>query len=108
MPIVLNPMGIAFRPQIYATEAAFEKDVISLADLIFGATSIYLDIKKRMGNDIVTIPDGYLIDTTRSDDPKLFVVENEIVGHDPFRHVGIQMLKFVTSFDEAQRSVRTF
>jgi hypothetical protein len=108
MAIILNTAGIAFRPFVYATESAFEKDVTSLADQIFGPTSIYLNIKKKVGNDIVTIPDGYVIDTTRPDDPKLFVVENEIVGHDPFKHIGIQMLKFVTSFDEGQRSIRTF
>jgi hypothetical protein len=108
MAIVLNATGTAFRPHTYANEAAFEKDVIYLADQIFGPASIYLDIKKKIGSDIVTIPDGYVIDTTRPDEPKLFVVENEIVGHDPFKHVGIQMLKFVTSFDEGQRAVRTF
>ncbi|MFZ0845349.1 MAG: hypothetical protein WAM62_06115 [Pseudolabrys sp.] len=108
MPIILNATGIAYRLYTYANEATFEKDVVSLADHIFGSSSIYLDIKKKIGNDIVTIPDGYVIDTTRPDEPKLFVVENEIVGHDPFKHVGIQMLKFVTSFDESQRAVRTF
>jgi hypothetical protein len=108
MPIVLNAAGVAFRPHTYVTEAAFEKDVMLLADQIFGPTSIYLSIKKKVGNNIVTIPDGYVIDTTNPDEPKLFVVENEIVGHDPFKHVGIQMLKFVTSFDEGQRAVRTF
>jgi len=35
-------------------------------------------------------------------------VENEIVSHDPFKHIGIQMLKFVTSFDEIQLKVRHF
>jgi hypothetical protein len=108
MPIVLNATGIAFRSQAYVTEAAFEKDVVALSDHIFGPTSIYLDIKKKIGNDIVTIPDGYVIDTTRPDEPKLFVVENEIVSHDPFKHIGIQMLKFVTSFDDGQRAVRAF
>ncbi len=38
-----------------------------------------------VGNDIVTIPDGYLIDTTKPDEPKLFIIENEIVKHDPFK-----------------------
>jgi hypothetical protein len=75
--------------------------VLSLADYIFGVSSIYVDIKKHVGTHIVTIPDGYLIDTTKPDEPKLFIVENEIVKHDPFRHIGIQMLRFVTAFDEA-------
>lgn len=108
MPILLDRSRVAFRPSVYSNEADFEKDVVALSDYIFGPTSIYLNIKKRIGNNIVTIPDGYVIDTTRPDEPKLFVVENEIVSHDPFKHIGIQMLKFVTSFDEARRAVRTF
>lgn len=108
MPTVLSPAGIPFRPMAYTHEATFEKDVVTLASNIFGPASIYLNIKKKIGNEIVTIPDGYVVDTTKPDEPKLFVIENEIVSHDPFKHIGIQMLKFVTSFDESQRAVRTF
>jgi hypothetical protein len=108
MPVIRNSQGTIFHPSLYDHEASFESDVVSLADQIFGASSIYVDIKKRMGNNIVTIPDGYLIDTTKPDEPKLFIVENEIVKHDPFRHIGIQMLRFVTSVDEAKRAIRTF
>jgi hypothetical protein len=67
-----------------------------------------LDIKKHVGTSIVTIPDGYLIDTTKPDEPKLFIIETESVKHDPFKHIGIQMLRFVTSCDDAQRAVRNF
>jgi hypothetical protein len=108
MAILLTQDGKIFRPYKYERESEFEADVVRLADQLFGAGSIYVDVKKRMGSDVVTIPDGYLIDTTDVGNPELFVVENEIVGHDPFKHIGIQMLKFVTSFDEAQRSLRTF
>lgn len=41
-------------------------------------------------------------------EPKFYVIENEIVSHDPFKHIGIQLLKFVTSFDEGKTSVRNF
>jgi hypothetical protein len=108
MPVIFSPSGLIFRPLIYKNEKTFEKDVVTLSDHIFGSTSIYLDVKKRIGGDIVTIPDGYLIDTTKPDEPKLFVIENEIVSHDPFEHIGIQMLKYITSFDDSQRAVRTF
>jgi len=57
---------------------------------------------------LVTIPDGYVIDMTTPEEPHLFVIENEIVSHDPFKHIGIQMLKFVTSFEEDKVSVRNF
>jgi hypothetical protein len=62
MPVILNTEGIVFHPAVYENEASFERDVVALADQIFGPATIYLGIKKRMGNDIVTIPDGYLID----------------------------------------------
>ena len=80
-----------------------------MSDFIFGPSTIYIDVKKRMtGHDIITIPDGYLIDMTVAAKPNMFVIENEIVGHDPFKHIGIQMLKFVTSFSDAKTSVRNY
>jgi hypothetical protein len=88
-------------------ESDFEKVVTDLSDQIFGPNTIYLNIKKKIkGNNIGVIPDGYLIDMTIPDDPKLYIIENEIVSHDPFKHIGIQMLKFVTSFDDDQVKVR--
>lgn len=109
MAVIVNQRGLLFQPYIYETEQELERDIVAQADRIFGPSSIYIDVKKRVkGNNIVTIPDGYVIDMADPDDPKLFVVENEIASHDPFRHIGIQMLKFVTSFDDAQRSIRNF
>jgi hypothetical protein len=107
MPVILGPNGKIARQVAYEREEDFERDVVLLADQIFGP-SVYVDIKRRVGTDILMIPDGYLIDIADPADPRLFIVENEIVGHDPFRHIGIQMLKFVTSFDDAQRKMRAF
>jgi hypothetical protein len=107
MSLILAPNGQVAHQVPYELEEAFERDVVRLADHIFGP-SLYIDIKRRVGNDIVTIPDGYLIDTTDAETPKLFVIENEIVSHDPFKHIGIQMLRFATSFDETQRKIREF
>src|SRR2546421_6614197 len=109
MSAIMDANGRLFRPYSYEKEQEFEASVVSLADRIFGPSTIYLDVKKRVsGNDIVTIPDGYVVDMTEPDSPKLFVVENEIVTHDPFKHIGIQMLKFATSFEEARVAVRKF
>jgi hypothetical protein len=107
MAVIRGPGGKIARQVAYEREEDFERDVVLLADQLFGL-SIYVDIKRRVGAEIITIPDGYLIDIVDPTRPRLFVLENEIVGHDPFKHIGIQMLKFVTSFDEAQRSLRTF
>tara|TARA_R110002072_G_scaffold3149_7_gene23514 strand:- start:50 stop:1072 length:1023 start_codon:yes stop_codon:yes gene_type:complete len=109
MAVILNHDDSLFELYNYENEASFENDVVEHAEYIFGSSSIYIDIKKRVkGNNIITIPDGYVLDLADPEQPKLFVVENEIVGHDPFKHIGIQMLKFVTSFEDAQRNIRNF
>ena len=109
MSVVLDRSKSIYRPFTFEDEGQFENKVIELADQIFGPASIYVDVKKRIkGADIVSIPDGYVIDMTQAAAPRLFVVENEIVSHDPFKHIGIQMLKFVTGFEEAQLAIRQF
>lgn len=108
MPLISDADRVLYRPLDYEKEADFEKVVISLSDAIFGPSTIYVDVKKRMSGKIVSIPDGYLIDMTEADEPKLFIVENEIVRHDPFRHIGIQMLKFATSFEDVQTELKNF
>jgi len=109
MSIIADGANRVYEPLAYRLEADFEKQVVALADHIFGRQSIYVDVKKRVkGDDFVTIPDGYLIDMARPSEPRLYIIENEIVSHDPFKHVGIQMLKFATSFEDAQTSVRDF
>ena len=105
MPIYTN--NTFYEKISFNIESDFEKVVTDLSDQIFGPNTIYLNVKKKIkGNNIGVIPDGYLIDMTIPDDPKLYVIENEIVSHDPFKHIGIQMLKFVTSFDDDQVKVR--
>jgi hypothetical protein len=109
MPVVSDEQRTLYRPSAYENEGDFEASVVDLADQIFGPSTIYVDIKRRVkGNDIVSIPDGYLIDMTDPDSPRLFVIENEIVSHDPFKHIGIQMLKFTISFEGAQLDIRNF
>jgi hypothetical protein len=105
MPIAIG--NKVFEKISFAREDEFEKIVAELADKVFGSKTIYLDVKKKIkGNNIGAIPDGYLIDMTISSEPKLYVIENEIVSHDPFKHIGIQMLKFATSFDEERLKIR--
>ena len=109
MPVIFDSDGKLYSTLVYDKEIDFENTVVELADQIFGPETIYIDIKKRVsGNDLVTIPDGYLIDMTVPDNPKLFIIENEIVSHDPFKHIGVQLLKFAISFEDAQQSIRNF
>lgn len=105
MPIVQN--GKVFNYYQFKKEADFEKLVEQLADNIFGTSTIYISRKKRItGSNIISIPDAYLIDMTIPSNPLLFVIENEIVSHDPFKHIGIQLLQFATSFKDARLELR--
>ena len=109
MAVVTDASGKLYEPVSFDREGEFEKCVIALADRIFGQSTIYVDVKKRMhGNGIIGIPDGYVVDLADPQSPRLFVVENEIVSHDPFKHIGIQMLRFATGFEGAKTLVRNF
>lgn len=93
----------------YSEEKEFERHVIEHSNEIFGPNSIYIDIKKRIGEDnIVTIPDGYLIDFSFEQDPRLYIIENELVTHDPYKHIGQQLLKFAISYKTSGRNIKSF
>lgn len=110
MPILFDPKSRdTYQIYEHSKESSFEEVVIHLSSEIFGQESIYVDVKKKVkGGDITTIPDGYVIDLADPSSPSLYIIENEIVSHDPFKHIGIQLLKFATSFDEGQATVRKF
>lgn len=101
--------GNVYVPYEYGLEAEFETDVIRFASSIFGPKAVYIDVKKRIGQDnILTIPDGYLIDFSFESDPKLYIIENELAVHDPYRHIGQQLLKFAISYKASGRVIKAF
>ncbi|GAB4301068.1 MAG: hypothetical protein Kow0098_29000 [Ignavibacteriaceae bacterium] len=66
-----------YTPYEYKTEKEFEAEIINNAKAIFGEKTIYIDVKKKIVNDnIVTIPDGYLIDCSFEKDASLYIIEN--------------------------------
>lgn len=98
-----------YEPYEYSKEQDFEKQIIEHCSEIFGSNSVYIDVKKRIGNDnILTIPDGYLIDFSFQSDPRLYIIENELVKHDPYRHIGQQLLKFAISYKASGRKIKSF
>lgn len=106
MPIFFEKTSIEYQEFRLNKESDFEKVIVELSEKIFGPDSIYFDIKRRVkGKDIVSIPDGYVLDFANPQKPKLYIVENEIVSHDPFKHIGNQMLRFVVSFDDAKAEI---
>lgn len=92
----------------YLTEKEFEQKIVEHSCHIFGEDSIYIDIKKRIGDSIITIPDGYLIDFSFHADPRLYIIENELSSHDPYKHIGSQILKFAISYKASGRKIKTF
>jgi len=92
----------------YGSEAEFEAEIVQQSAQIFGDKTIYIDIKKRIGKGILTIPDGYLIDLSFIDDPRLYIIENELSTHDPYKHIGSQILKFAISYKESGRKIKAF
>jgi len=93
----------------YSDEHEFEKNIVERSNEIFGPRAVYLKIKKRIKKDnIVTIPDGYLIDFSFETDPRLYIIENELVIHDPYKHIGQQLLKFAVSYKASGRKIKNF
>jgi hypothetical protein len=92
----------------YSSEKEFEQLIVEKSLQIFGKESIYIDIKKRIGDSIITIPDGYLIDFSFQADPRLYIIENELSSHDPYKHIGSQILKFAISYKESGRRIKAF
>lgn len=98
-----------FIPYEFSNENEFEKLIIQNSNQIFGSNSVYIDVKKRIEKDnIVTIPDGYLIDFSFESDPRLYIIENELVRHDPYKHIGQQLLKFAISYKASGRKIKRF
>lgn len=96
-----------YSPYTFKTEEDFERTIIKHAEEIFGTERVYLNFKKLIGmrEKRQSIPDGYLFDFSRKNDPRLFVVENEISTHDPFEHIGRQLHKFSVTFKSDKRHV---
>ena len=98
-----------FIPYDFSDENEFEKLIIQNSNQIFGLNSVYIDVKKRIESDnIVTIPDGYLIDFSFESDPRLYIIENELARHDPYKHIGQQLLKFAISYKASGRIIKGF
>ena len=93
----------------YTREEEFERHIIKHAEDIFGDKAVYIDIKKRIGDEnILTIPDGYLLDFTIEHQPRLYIIENELSSHDPYKHIGQQLLKFAISYKASGRTIKSF
>jgi len=92
----------------YENEAALEDAVSVVKDVLFGKNRIYLNDKRKIGKAGSTknIPDGYLLDLTNHEDPKIFVVENDLSSHQHLKHIAVQILEFSLSFESSKIAIK--
>ena len=92
----------------YNKESELEEAVNEVKEALFGPKRIYLDDKKKIGQKGGTnnLPDGYLIDLTNKQDPKIFVVENDLASHQHLKHIAVQILEFSLSFETSKVKVK--
>jgi len=82
----------------FDSEDEFEKAVIENQKFLFGEDSVYLDVKKCIGNHSRRgIPDAFLLDFYDSKQPQLYIVENELESHDVYSHITEQIARFGSS-----------
>ncbi len=104
--------GIKYELLDFETEQEFEEAVVANSNHLFGANSVYIDLKRKMGssnNYHKGIPDGYVIDFADLRQPQLYFVENELSSHDVYGHITEQIARFgalaVTSTGEIKEKL---
>lgn len=105
---IIDEKGTVYTQYVYSKEADFEKMIVENSDKIFGTTGIYFDIKKLIGTPKkgATIPDGYFLDLTFHNDPRLYLVEVELNSHDVYGHIGEQILRFGISTETDKYKIK--
>lgn len=93
---IIDETGATYTQHTYTKEWDFERMIVANAATIFGDAGIYFDIKKLIGTPKkgAAIPDGYFLDLTFHNDPRLYLVEVELNSHDVYGHIGEQILRF--------------
>lgn len=105
---IINDSGDIYTQYTYSKEDEFEKMIVDHSSSIFGSAGIYFDIKKLIGTPKkgATIPDGYYLDLTFHNDPRLYLVEVELNSHDVYGHIGEQILRFGISSETDKYKIK--
>lgn len=98
--------GKVFNERPFSSENEVEEFVERFSSQVFGPESFYFNLKRRSGSRVISVPDGYLLDFARTK-PQLVIVENELSSHDAFKHIGIQVLKYASSFREGTAHLKS-
>lgn len=82
------------------SEKDLQEVVKKNSKLLFGASTIYIDLKPRIETKAIggSIPDGLLFDLKDIDSPEFYLVEVELEKHDFYRHIFPQITRFFAFF----------
>jgi len=82
------------------SEKDFQDVVSKNFRILFGASTIYIDLKPRIDTKALggSVPDGLLFDLKDIDNPEFYLVEVELGKHDFYRHIFPQITRFFAFF----------
>lgn len=92
--------GNRFIETEFKTEEEFNKIIAVNSKTLFGAETIYFDLKSKIDSKALgsSIPDGFLFDFKDKDNPEFYLVEVELEKHDFYKHIFPQITKFFAFF----------
>jgi len=92
--------GRKFDESEFGSEEAFEKIVKENFKTLFGAKTVYFDIRNKIDSRTLgsAIPDGFLFDFRDEENPEFYLVEVELLKHDFYKHIFPQITKFFAFF----------
>lgn len=92
--------GKKFDESEFSSEEIFEKIVKDNFKTLFGAKTVYFDIKSKVDTKTFgsAIPDGFLFDFKDEENPEFYLVEVELQKHDFYNHIFPQITKFFAFF----------
>lgn len=104
MDTVIYRQGIRYSEKEYDRESEFENLVVANSKTLFGQSSIYIDVKKKIKNSALggVIPDGFLFDLSDPENPEFYIVEVELSIHSFFNHIFPQITKFFAFFKNSE------
>ena len=96
--------GEKFTEIDFNREEDFENLVIEKSKILFGANTIYFNLKNKIKSQSLgnSIPDGFLFDFKDKENPEFYLVEVELAKHDFYKHVFPQITKFFAFFKNSK------
>ena len=92
--------GKRFIETEFKTEEDFERVVKEHSKTLFGAKTIFSDLKNKIDSRTLgsSVPDGFLFDFKDEENPEFYLVEVELEQHDFFKHIFPQITRFFAFF----------